>query len=266
MAGYNGTNSRVQAVRAPGQQPGVDGRLVTDPIHAMPTMPANARWRVRLQSMALILATAGALAIAGCRGPSQANIDLRKEIQSLQKQVADLQRQHEADQATIASLQSDHPTTRRLEESEIQKLYTVHGFSLGKLTGTVESAPGDNYSAIGYVYLTPTDQQADQLKAAGAVDVKVFDLSLDGKEIGSISMNASEAKEQWVGAGLLYCYRIPVKLYFLPKNPTIALRVSFTDALTGRKFTQEKIVSVRMIENPLMPSSATQPTSIPAKP
>ena len=50
------------------------------------------------------------LIAGGCSSPNAANIAVRKENQQLRDQVADLQRQHAADEAQIRALES-HATT-----------------------------------------------------------------------------------------------------------------------------------------------------------
>src|SRR3954454_24316418 len=74
--------------------------------------------------------------LAGCFGkPNQANIELRKQIQSLEAQNTELKHQHDADQATISGLKSQFGTIPTLPEDRLEKLYTVHGLAIGRLTG-----------------------------------------------------------------------------------------------------------------------------------
>src|ERR1700733_9104224 len=102
---------------------------------------------------------------AGCTGsPSQANIELRKQNQSLQSQIADLHRQHDADAATIRSLQQKGalPT---LPQGELDQLFTTHGLSLGRLTDAAnldENNPGVQGIKV---YAVPTDDMGQPLKA-----------------------------------------------------------------------------------------------------
>src|SRR4051812_29784279 len=107
--------------------------------------------------------------LAGCTGkPNQANIELRKQVQSLNSQIADLQRIHDGDAATINALQSRQGATQpALPQERVEKLFTVHGLSLGRLTGGADSdldKPGDEGVKI---YAVPTDETGDELKAAG---------------------------------------------------------------------------------------------------
>src|SRR5689334_19278807 len=77
--------------------------------------------------------------LPGCFGkPNQANIELRKQIQSLEAKNTELQRQHDADQATITGLKSQVGSIPTLPEDRLEKLYTVHGLEIGRLTGGVD--------------------------------------------------------------------------------------------------------------------------------
>lgn len=221
------------------------------------------KWRILA-----VAALVGAISLAGCRGPSQANIALRKENQQLRKQIEDLNRQHEADQKTIAALESNHPTPRQLAESEIQKLFTTHGFKLGKLTGSVEYGQmGEFRSPVALVYLTPIDGAGDQLKAAGGIKVEVFDLDANGKKLGVADLDAAATRQLWNGSGILYCYRIPIWLSGMPSGKSLSMKITFTDQLTGRTYTQEGSWPVRLYDGGTGSSpSAEQPADTqPAK-
>src|SRR5689334_22284321 len=83
--------------------------------------------------------------LLGCATPNTANIELRKKIDQLQTETADLKRQHEADQATIAGLKSEH-TIATLPEDRIGQLFTTHGLKFGRLTAGTDldpNKPGD---------------------------------------------------------------------------------------------------------------------------
>src|SRR4051812_32968385 len=96
--------------------------------------------------------------LAGCTGkPNQANIQLRKDVQSLHAQVDTLQRERDAARAEAAGLRSQQPTVASLAPDRLAKLFTTHGIQLGKLTGGADfdpDKPGDDGLKV---YLTPVD-------------------------------------------------------------------------------------------------------------
>src|SRR5690242_15947033 len=81
----------------------------------------------------------------GCGGPSAANIELRKQLQAKESQLDDLKRQHDADVATIHAFeqrqQSSGAIVPALPAERLEKLFTTHGISLGRLTGSADLDP-----------------------------------------------------------------------------------------------------------------------------
>src|SRR3954470_22033546 len=92
------------------------------------------------------------LFVGGCGSPNKANIALRKEIQTLEGKLAELDRRHEADRAQIRGLQENRPTVASLPQERLDQLFTVHGLALGRLTGGADlepSTPGDDGIKVG---------------------------------------------------------------------------------------------------------------------
>jgi len=185
--------------------------------------------------------------LTGCAGPSKANIELRKQIQTLQSQIDQLNRQHAADAATIQSLQSRQGTSPTLPEPRLNQLFTVHGLELDRLTGGDDwdpSKPGDDGLKI---YAIPTDDDGQKFKAAGSFVVEAFDLNLPkDQRIGRWTFDPTEARKDWVGHFMLYEYVLTCPWQTVPAHPDLTIKVSFTDLLTGRTFTAQKQVSVKL--------------------
>jgi len=179
---------------------------------------------------------------AGCKGPSAANIELRKENQQLRAKVDDLNRRHEADVAQIRGIQSASGSViPTLSPARLDQLFTVHGVQLGRLTGV-------NPEGELKVYATPTDESGQPIKAAGSFVVDAFDLARsDHPRIGHWEFPLEAAKKNWVGQALLHCYVLPLpwqRSDSVPEHPQLTVRIVFTDALTGRVFDTQKVVRV----------------------
>ena len=68
-----------------------------------------------------------------------------------------------ADAATIRNLQARVGTIPTLSQERLEKLFTVHGIQLGRLTGGADldrSKPGDEGIKV---YITPTDDDGEPL-------------------------------------------------------------------------------------------------------
>src|SRR3954447_7576061 len=150
-----------------------------------------------------LCSSVAALLFVGCGKPSAANIELRKRLQTLETETADLKRQHEGDLATIRSLQqqqSPGSVVPSLPQERVDKLFTTHGISLGRLTGGADldrNKPGDD--AI-KVYAVPTDQAGEKLKAAGSFVVEAFDLAKSSDNfVGRWDFDVEQARQNWFG-------------------------------------------------------------------
>ena len=193
---------------------------------------------------------------AGCGGPNKANIELRKQNQALRKQVKELERAREADAATIRSLQGTDRAVTTLPLERLESLYTTHGLRIGKLTGgfdTDRDKPGDELLKV---YAVPLDRTGDLLKAAGSFTVELFDLS-DEKEvrIGQWAFSAEQTPELWHGQVLSYGYVLPCPWQTVPEHENLTVKVAFTDALTGRTFTEQKQIDVKPPETAVAQSA-----------
>jgi len=200
--------------------------------------------------LAIILSVLTAI---GCGGnPSTANIALRKQLQQRDDEISMLKIQHQGDQADLRA--SSRPTTTVLDADELTKLFTAHGLFLGRLTGgsTFDSnKPSDQGLKI---YAVPTDDVGQPLKAAGTFAVEAFDLSLPADNlIGEWHFDLAQTRQSWLGAALLYNYVLACPWeYHVPTHSQLTVRVTFHDELTGREFTQQRVVNVN-------PPPATSP-------
>jgi hypothetical protein len=186
--------------------------------------------------------------VLGCTGkPNQANIELRNKNQELEGKVAELQRAREADAATIRALQDQRGTFPSLPQDRLERLYTPHGIKLGRLTGGADLDPTRSGEEGLKVYVVPTDQTGDELKAAGSFVVELFDLNKTSDNlVGRWEFNHDQARQSWLGSALLYEYVLTCLWQRPPEHSELTLKVTFQDELTGRQFATQKVVHVRL--------------------
>jgi hypothetical protein len=126
-----------------------------------------------------------------------------------------------------------------LPQERLSKLFTVHGFEFGKLTGVDDEG-------VLKIYVVPIDDSGQKIKAAGSFVVAAFDLANDPNSlIARREFSVDEARKNWFGQALLYEYVLPVPWNSPPKHPDVTVKVSFTDALTGRTFTGQKVITYK---------------------
>jgi hypothetical protein len=204
----------------------------------------------------LVCAVLGSLVAPGCGSPNVASIAVRKQNQDLQDQVASLTRAREADAATIRALQEKQggglPT---LPPDRLDKLFTVHGIKLGRLTGGADldsKTPGDEGLKV---YVTPTDDDGEPLKAAGTFVVEAFDLAAKTPELGKWEFDLAATRKAWIGAALVHQFVLTCPWQQRPRHEEVTVKVTFRDELTGREFHEQRVVKIQ-------PPPASAPAAI----
>jgi hypothetical protein len=179
-----------------------------------------------------VLATT--LICGACAKPNAANIQLRKQNQELRDKLADLERRDREHADRIRTLESRATTVPVLPQAQLDPLFTTHGLRIGKLTAA--DAKGLR------LYVVPTDATGQPIKAAGSFVVEAFDLAnRDGENrIGRWEFPLADAAKHWVGLAMQYTYVLESPWTKPPSKGEVTVRVTFTDALTQRSFTEQK--------------------------
>ena len=193
----------------------------------------------------------------GCAKPSGANIALRKENTDLREKIADLEKAREGDAATIRALEKRSGTITTLPKERLDRLFTVHGLSLGRLTGGWDSDPAQAGDEGIKVYATPTDGEGEAIKAAGAFTVEAFDLANTASPlVGKWVFDVEAAKAAWNGSALSHQYVLKCSWQGGPPgHAELTVKVTFLDDLTGREFGAQRVVTVKL------PPGAGKPTT-----
>ena len=191
---------------------------------------------------------------AGCYHPSEANIQLRRDKQQLQEQVGNLQQELQTAKARITGMEQEKGTLPTLPQERLDKLVTVQGIKLGRLTGgdpaNTANAPDEGLK----IYLTPVDETGEALKDTGTVEVDAFDISLGAdNRVGHWSFDANTLKTRWRSLGMLRAFVLECPWQKPPAHSKLAVKVTFHDELTGRVYDQVQEVNVKI--------PATQPST-----
>lgn len=187
--------------------------------------------------------------VAGCGAPDRVNVELRRENQGLEEQVAALQNQNAALRARIDGLKQS--TLPSLPQERLSNLFTVHRIELGRYTGSADLDEGKPGHEGLKVYLTPTDEQGDAVKATGRVVVEAFDLSKESdNRVGQWEFAAAQLKEAWRGLGPLQAFVLECPWQTAPQRRELAIKVSFTDELTGRLYSLVREIQVELPAKP----------------
>jgi len=200
----------------------------------------------------LLVAAVLAGGAAGCGHPNKANILLRKENQQLLSKVADSERRHQADEATIRGLTDRTGTVPTLEPKRLERLFTTNSITINRLTGGADFDPDKPGDEGIKVYVNVWDQHGDWLKMAGSFVVEAFDLAdPQATKVGHWEFPVEHAQDYWHSFLMRYEYVLPCPWQnVIPRHPDLTVHVTYTDELTGRKFDQQSVVKVRLPPSP----------------
>ena len=121
--------------------------------------------------------------------------------------------------------------------------------------------PGDDGVKV---TITPVDQAGSDLKAAGSGKVQVYDLAAPEGEnlVAECSYDANTTAKDWVDSLFGSYYNFQCKWRSgPPAHSELTVRAAFTDYLTGKTFTAQKVIQVEL---PPKDEPKTRPATAPA--
>lgn len=182
----------------------------------------------------------------GCDQPANQRISLREQIRQLNAQNTELQ-------SELADMQGENERLSRQVkvisalggDVRAEKLNRVKQIKIGKYTNFYDKDKDGTKEKL-IVYVQPVDEADDVIKAAGTVDVQLWDLNDDDGEakLGQWSIGPDELKELWFATMLTINYRLTFDISNIRAqfSDPLTVKVAFTDYLTGKTFTEQKVI------------------------
>lgn len=182
----------------------------------------------------------------GCNGATD-------EIAGLKRQAGDLRRKNrslvtttEAQARRISELTEEVTFLRALGEDRLQKLYTAAKVEIADLSSGVDSDGklGDDGVVL---YVNLFDQDGHKFKAAGDIDIHIYDLSNPASPqiLADLAFDVDQAKAHWYGRLLTYHYRFECLWEHLqPRGRSVTAKVRFRDYLTGTTLEHTKTIDI----------------------
>jgi len=208
--------------------------------------------RIPAASIAVCCLAVGLVAPAGCE--RQQLPDDGKTLADARSSAARLEQENRRLRAELTARRRQVQTLQALGDKRLEKLYHVERISLGRFTGGVDLDGVSGDDAI-RVYVEPIDQDGSVIKAAGEVKVQLFDLAAGPAKnlVAEFTFPVEQLSKRWF-AGLggshfsLDCPwpAGPAGLTRPPAHSEITVRVQFTEYLTGKVFTAQKLCRVHL--------------------
>ncbi len=190
------------------------------------------------------------LCVTGCTPgvPAEKFRDVQAKLLLAEEQVKRLESQLADQQETIRNLQAQIVKLRQIKSDSIDDLIVPVKIELERLSGGY-----DNDGKVGddgiVLYVQPVDADGHIVKAAGTLDIELFDLQAPSgqQRIAPYQFDAKTTRSKWYGRMwtnhfTVYCPWPPGKP---PAHDLVTANVVFTDLLTGRSLKAQAAYKIK---------------------
>ena len=201
----------------------------------------------RKSNITIITALYLLMAVAGCE--STPKDDLSGRVEKLTEEKAQLANQLEQSKAESEQLQQQVKVLSGItQDGKPANIYNLTSIKITRYTNFYDKDRDGKKETL-IVYVQPIDQDSDIIKAAGTVDVQLWNLNRpDGQAlIGEWHVTAEQLKKLWVKTILTLNYRLTFDIAGKVENfkDPLTVTVTFTDHLTGKVFKEQLAIKPR---------------------
>jgi len=196
-----------------------------------------------------ILAVCLLVAAAGCESTGSQKIPPAKQIQTLKQEKKQLKHQIEQSKAEAEQLKKQLQILSDLPpEAKFENLYHLQKIKITRYTNLYDKDKDGKKEKL-IVYIQPIDEEGDIVKATGAVDVQLWDLNKENGQalLGQWQVKPDELKKLWFATLITINYRLTFDVTdkVTGDEEALTVKVTFTDYLTGKVFTEQKVIKPR---------------------
>ena len=181
----------------------------------------------------------------GCQDDTERLLQFQTELRELRRENAALKAEVHELRLSAAKREKLIQRLRGLGEKRLDLLFTVARIELGRYTAGADLDGKPGHDGV-RVYLRPLDRDGHAIKAAGSVTVRLFDLDRQGDNLlATCEFPVEKIAAHWHGGFGTYHYRFDCPWKRPPTDGEVTVRVVFTDYLTGRSFSAQKLLKVK---------------------
>jgi hypothetical protein len=202
-------------------------------------------------SHALVLLCSCALMyfVAGCQNTNSRETKLSEQIEKLTRERNQLTYQLEQFEAENEQLKKQIQVLSGLgPEVSFENLYNLQAVKISRFTNLYDKDKDGKKEKL-IVYIQPVDETGDVIKAAGSVDVQLWDLSKESSQalLGQWHVEPGQLKENWFAAFISSNYRLTFDVTDRADKfeEPLTVKVTFTDYLSGKVFEEQKVIKPR---------------------
>ena len=181
----------------------------------------------------------------GCEN-GNVKLSQAEQIASLKHEKTDLIRQIDTSETEKIQLKKQLQTLSGVKpEVRLENFHDLQKVQIGKYTNLYDNNEDGKYEQL-IVYLQPTDQDGDIVKATGAVEVQLWDLNKNNGQamLGQWLVEPDQLRKLWFATLITINYRLTFDVADKVDNfdEPLTVKVTFTDYLTGKVFEQQKVI------------------------
>ena len=182
------------------------------------------------------------IAAAGCESDNSTT----GQISTLRKEKKQLTRQLEQSDSQNKQLKKQLQTLAGLpDDVRLENLYNLQTVKVSRYTNFYDKDKDGQKEKL-IVYIQPTDEQGDIVKATGNVDIQLWDLNKDNGQalLGQWQVKPDELKELWFASIVSVNYRLTFDIAdkITEFEEPLTVKVTFTDYLTGKVFKEQRVI------------------------
>lgn len=183
--------------------------------------------------------------VTGCAEPNDKE-PLATKIEQLTKENTQQQHQIKQFSSENKELKDQIQVLSGLPENvRLESLDRLERIKIGRFTGFFDKNNDGKKEKL-IVYIQPIDEQGDIIKAAGAVEVQLWDLNRtdDKALLGQWKIGPEDLKKLWFATVVTSNYRLTFDVGDIIENlqEPLTVKVTFTDYMTGKVFTEQKVI------------------------
>ena len=205
---------------------------------------SNGVYAIRYTIYAIL--TGCLLAIAPGCDSAGSRTSVTKEIVTLRQEKTQLTSQFERFKSENEQLKEHIQVLSGLPpEVNLEKLDRLQRIKISGYTNLYDKDKDGTKEKL-VVYLQPIDRDGDIIKAAGAVDVQLWDLNKNNGQalLGQWHLEPAELKKLWFTKFITTSYRLMLDVAdkINEYEEPLTVNVTFTDYLTGKVFKEQKVI------------------------
>ena len=182
------------------------------------------------------------IAAAGCESDNSTT----GQISTLRKEKKQLTRQLEQSDSQNKQLKKQLQTLAGLpDDVRLENLYNLQTVKVSRYTNFYDKDKDGQKEKL-IVYIQPTDEQGDIVKATGNVDVQLWDLNKDNGQalLSQWQVKPDELKELWFASIVSVNYRLTFDIAdkITEFEEPLTVKVTFTDYLPGKVFKDQRVI------------------------